>query len=337
VIYHHLIAKQLGRDIPFLWFLYDRAKVHPRYRTADFAERSQTLEAHLDALGMALQAGEPVEQWINPEEWGAGFVLALLGKRHNQPELFQEALERLDEKDDDRPREIADACLWDPAEAHALAPWLERLLGHPSPVAQEAANMVTAAIDHLFSPPALQACLADERPRVRARLLQWFGERHHIDHLGWVKSHYADANPDIAFAAARAGTLLGDEAGRKALVPFSLEYNRHMLEAVTLVFLLAPAAEHKRKWLNSLWAREDAPLRVKLFALAAAGLPEEIPRLFPYLVDTETARRGHRGGHRGHPLGRMSNEGIKKLSRQSGRTTKYWIYKHHAPVFSFGR
>ena len=55
-----------------------------------------------------------------------------------------------------------------------------------------------------------------------------------------------------------------------ATIDFSLEYNRHMLDAVTLAFLLAPDAEHKRQWLNSLWNREEAPLRIKLWTQQVA-------------------------------------------------------------------
>jgi uncharacterized protein (TIGR02270 family) len=285
-----LLTKQLGRDAPFFWFLYDNAKRHARYHPADVAEQIQRMEAYLDALGLALRNNEPVLQWINPEDWGACFLLALLGKRHDRPELFQAALDRLDEKEANHPREIADAFLWDPPQIQALSLWLERLLHHPSPVAREAAITVTASIDHLFSPPILQTLLKDERPRVRARLLQWFGEHNHADQLGWVKSHYKDTDSQVAFAAARAGLLLGDAEGRRALIPFSLDNNRHMLEAVTLIFLSAPDIASRRKWLNSLWNREEASLRVKLLALAITGLPEEIPRLFPYLAELESAR-----------------------------------------------
>jgi hypothetical protein len=127
--YHKSIPKQLGRDTPFLWFLYDNAKGDARYRLNDLAERYQKMSGYLDALSLAMGANKPVEQWVNTKDWGTGFVLAALGKHHHRPELFQALLNRLDENDQP-PWEVADTCLWDPAEIQALTPWPERLLSH---------------------------------------------------------------------------------------------------------------------------------------------------------------------------------------------------------------
>ena len=73
--------------------MFDYAKQHARYYLADFREQVERLEAYLDALGIALMEGEPVEDWLAPDDWGSTFVLAVLGVRYHQPRLFGHTLD----------------------------------------------------------------------------------------------------------------------------------------------------------------------------------------------------------------------------------------------------
>jgi uncharacterized protein (TIGR02270 family) len=290
MIYPRLINRQLAKDAPYTWFQYDRAKQHARYRLADFSEQAGQLEAQIDALGIALRSGEPVESWLDTRDWGVCFVLALLGKRYNQTDLFDHALDTLTEDEETHPREIADACLWDQTSIEELGFWIQRLSEHSSPVARQAAITVISTIDHEFTPEVMHGYLTDENQLVRIRLLDWFGENDHKEQLAFVQQHYDYAEPDIRFAAARAGALLGDKQSISALTPFSLANNLHMLEAITLLFIQTMETNQKSRWLESLWARDDAPTRAKLFAVAIAGLPEAVTKLFPAMVEDDTCR-----------------------------------------------
>ena len=283
-----LIQAQLIKDAPYAWFLFDRAKQHARYYLADFREQAERLEAYLDALGIALMEGEPVEDWLAPDDWGSVFVLAALGVRYHQPRLFDRALDLLKEDEETHYREVVDACLWDRPES--IEPWLLRCYRHGSPVAQQTAVAVARAHAQSLHPSVMQLYADNPAPAVRVQWLHWLGEHRAQEHLDFVRDYYADENSDIAFAAARAGLLLDDPDGQKAVQRFAVDNNPHLLEAITLVFLQADHPTQATQWIKRLWTSPDLSMRVKLYAVAVAGLPEHVTRLFPAMADPETAR-----------------------------------------------
>jgi uncharacterized protein (TIGR02270 family) len=282
------VQAQLAKDAPYAWFLFDQAKQHARYYFVDFQEQAERLEAYLDALGIALMDGEPVEDWLASDDWGSAFVLAVLGIRYHQPRLFDRALDQLKADEATHYQEIVDACLWEKSEK--IEYWLLRCYEHPSPVAQQTAIAVARAHASWLHPSVMQQVADNPVPAVRIQWLHWLGEHQAQDHLDFVRQHYADEQPDIAFAAARAGLLLGGSAGDKALQRFAVENNPHLLDAITLVFLQADNPAHVAEWIENLWASPDLSMRVKLYAVAVAGLPEQVERLFPAMADPETAR-----------------------------------------------
>lgn len=284
------IIKQLGKDAPYAWFLYDRAKQHARYTFADFREQAERVEACLDALSIALTAGEPVEAWLDGRDWGTGFVLVQLAIRHDQARLFDLALERLAKPDETHPREIADACLWLPHAKETLQPWLLRLAQHPAPAAHQAAIAVSRATGIDLDKAAGAQLAADTDPQTIAQLLHWLAERGSAAQLPFVRQHYQHANTELAFAAARAGALLGDPEGKAALGGIALSPNPWMLDALALILVGAGSAAIKNDWIQRLWAAEGAPLRVKLYAVAMAGLPENVDRLFAPMADIDSSR-----------------------------------------------
>ena len=282
------IPTQLAKDAPYAWFLFDQAKQHARYYQTDFQEQAERLESYLDLLGVELRDGEVVEDWLDPGDWGSAFVLAVLGIRYNQPRLFDRALDQLKEDEETHYREVVDACLWDQPEQ--IESWLFRCYQHDSPVAQQAAIAVARAHTQPLYPSLMQSYADNPAPAVRIQWLHWLGEHRAQDHLDFVREFYKDGNPDIAFAAARTGALLDDVDGQKAVQRFALDNNPHLLDAITLVFLQTDQPAQATAWIEKLWASTELSMRVKLYAVAVAGLPEHLDRLFPAMADPDTAR-----------------------------------------------
>ena len=108
------------KDEPYAWFLFDQAKQNSRYYLPDFVEQAEAVEAYLDAFVIALKAGEEAETWLDKDDWGSCFVLAVLGIRLNQEKFFDLALDHLKEDEETHYCEIVDACLWD--QGRDLAP-----------------------------------------------------------------------------------------------------------------------------------------------------------------------------------------------------------------------
>jgi uncharacterized protein (TIGR02270 family) len=283
-----LIRNQLTKDAPYTWFLFDQAKRNTRYRLPDFKEQADRAEACLDALGVALNAGEPVEEWLEMADWGSCFVLAVLGIRHNQPRLFDFALDALDESEETHPREMLDACLW--SSEVDLAPWMSRMAKHQNPLAQEVLANV-ARSSQLFPEPKFVAYFSDDKSLgAQAHLLNWLGEEGGPEHLPFIQSHYASDSPEIVFAAARAGLLRGDEEARTYLRTFVRDHNPYTFDAVTLALLHSPDADLAHRWVDFLWQAEDVSMHAKLHAIAVAGLPEYMDKLIEAMRDAQTSR-----------------------------------------------
>jgi hypothetical protein len=174
MIYAELGKDQLIKDAPYSWFLFDQAKLNARYRLVDFKEQANSVEAYLDALVVALNAGETVEEWLDMDDWGSCFILAVLGIRLNQVKLFETALDSLRKKQETHYREIVDACLWDKVED--LSPWLVLLFKHKSPVAQQAAIAVARVNPSTLRTEILQSYIKNEKKSVIIQVLNWLGE-----------------------------------------------------------------------------------------------------------------------------------------------------------------
>ena len=71
----------------------------------DFQEQADAVEAYLDAFVVALQAEETAENWLDKDDWGSCFVLAVLGIRLEQEKFFDIALDQLKEDEETHYRE----------------------------------------------------------------------------------------------------------------------------------------------------------------------------------------------------------------------------------------
>ena len=285
--YNPTLIDQLGKDAPFSWFLYDRAKQNPRYDFADYQHQAAQVEAQLDALGLALRAGEPVADWLDPDDWGTAFVLAVLGIRQQQPALFDQAMDLLDPDEETHHRELVDACLWD--QLDDLTPWLNRLHDHGSPVARQSVVAIAHSLPDTFQDPIVLDYLGYADPLIRCHILQWLGDHQGHAHLATIQGFYADDHPDIAFTAACAGQQLGDTAAIEALKRFALHENPHLIPALTRLFLNTDDPARRQAWLQPVMD-SDFPARVPLAAIGVAGLPNAIDKLWEPMADADLCR-----------------------------------------------
>lgn len=287
MIYGETLVEQLSKDAPFSWFLYDCAKSNPRYDFADYQHQASQVEAQLDALGLALQAGEPIADWLDPDDWGTVFVLAILGIRHQQPALFDQALASLDPEEETHPRELVDACLWEPVDD--LTPWLRKLHEDDSSVAHQSMIRATLHRPDTFIDDILQHYLADPVPQVRIALLKWLGEHPNVDRLTTIQAYYADEQPDVAFAAICAGQRLGDTNTTAALERFALHDNPLLIPALTHIFLNAESTARRKFWLQQA-LDSDVSARIHIATIGVAGIPQAIEQLWDAMADAALCR-----------------------------------------------
>ena len=286
--YNPLIRQQLSKDTPFAWFLFDQAKHNSRYDFNDFQAQARSLEACLAALGLALDEGESVDAWLDLQDWGSLFVLTTLGLRHAQPEMIDTALDNLNDQQETHPRELLDACLWDGQKD--ISPCLNKLYRHESPIARQV--WIALARARQQTPIGGQLMELDDidHPGVRAELLHWLGEQRAAVQPRYLQQYYTHDNPRIAYAASRAGLLQGDPKAKAALARLARRNNPHLLDAIELIVASATDPDQNRQLIDRLWQSDAIALRAKLHAIAVAGLPETVDRLFQPMVDKETSR-----------------------------------------------
>lgn len=288
--YSETTQKMLAKDAPFHWFLFDQAKLNSRYRYPDFQHQAEVLEAHLDGLGAALETGQAVESWLDPQDWGCCFILAALGIRYQREDLFKQALDQLNEKEETHYREIIDACLWN---HHAAIDdkWLVILHQHDSPLAMQSCIGLLRTQRRTVIPEALNIYLSHTHPTVKIQLLNWIGELQQTEQLAYVQRHYTEDNPlEVRFAAARAGFLLKDPQARPHIEHFALTESAVMLDAISLLFIKENQTDNIHHWLKNLWSMENAPMRVKLYATAIAGLRDYVEPLLEAMTDNAIAQ-----------------------------------------------
>ncbi|MGH1441261.1 MAG: hypothetical protein ACRBBR_14180 [Cellvibrionaceae bacterium] len=290
--YSDLNKEVLIKDAPFAWFLFDQAKLNPRYRYPDFQRQSEMLEAHLDALAMALEAGHPIENWLDMGDWGSCFQLAALGIRYRRNDLFLQALDALQEGEESHYQEIVDACLWH--EQDEGDDWLLALQAHHSPVAQQAFIAILRTNRHPSPPSITDVFFEHPHPAVKKQLLNWIGEQKQTEQLSYVQQFYLNGTQlkqkpqdlTLAFAATRAGILLKDPDAKNQLKHFALTQNPFMLEALGLLFINEEDIGLVRQWIKKIWEMEKLPVRAKFYATAVSGLIEFTENLFDYMADS---------------------------------------------------
>ncbi len=285
-----LMLKQLARDTPFSWYLYDLGKRHARFRIDDFEGQTRKLAAYTDAVDIAYQSGFPIIEKIDPSDWGSRFILGVLAHRYQISELNLQihTIQHTDQSV--YQRELTDAWYWCGAGQEYLEYQAGRLFQQGCHYGYATYLAVANALGFTLSEDLIDEIQRSSDPLMLSRLLGYLGEHGDLNGLALVQRYYQSPQLTVAFSAARAGCLLGDPRGYKSLAKYALHTNVHMLEALSLIFYFAPDVYYKTEWLKSLWDNIDAPLRSKLYAVGVSGLAHEIVRIFPYVANEETSR-----------------------------------------------
>ena len=272
------IVEQHAESAAFLWLLRDRAVEAPHFGPAELSRLEARLEANLDGLRVAGEAG-----------WEA--ALAALARHRESGELFAAAVLALEtqsaertatvvgmaQKFPDARRGLSGAIGWvAPARLRqVVAEWAESA----DPVARHLA--VLACSHHRADPgPRLQRWLGDPATLVRSRALRLVGELGRSDLRGALGAALADdQDQGCRTWAAWSGALVGEPAGVPWLLAWAeadvtagcpgLEAGGRLGEAGAI-----------RAWIRRLAA---APEQRRLAVRATAVLAD--PVVVPWLIE----------------------------------------------------
>ena len=263
------IVKQHAEDAAFLWVQRDRAVRAPHYNLTLLDRLDGRVEAHVDGLRVAGDAGWEIAK-VGIGEPGGYFVVAILaldGRDAARQEVVIESAAA-------HARSLAAALAWLPwKRAEAVAkPWLES----PSPALRRAA--VAAFALHRRDPgaPLLKAA-GDPDAAVCARAIKALGELGLVKHLALAQRALGHADPGVAFAAAWSTALLSKDAG--PLIGMVTQDLRRAGRGIPLAARQGGAD----------WARAFPP-RLAIMAAGHAGDPAAIPWLLDQMKTPALAR-----------------------------------------------
>ncbi|KHD10075.1 hypothetical protein PN36_21335 [Candidatus Thiomargarita nelsonii] len=207
-IFSSPIWQQLITDAPFAWHQRNEAVQGLQFTLPDLLHTDQILDANIDALRIAKQAGASLHEDLDFEDWGAVFIGAVLGLMFTDEELLDTALAAIGE-DIDRAKELENAISW--PVTHAANQRIAQWRYHENPAIRRAffgALYANADPKTLHSEP--QLLRTEQHPIVLTRLLDIAGNQRNKAWKSDIVRLYNAELLEVRFYAIRAGILLGD-------------------------------------------------------------------------------------------------------------------------------
>ena len=277
------IVEQHAEEAAFLWTQRDRAVLSPSYTLRDLARLDERVEAHLDGLRVAGQAGwEICKQAVEAEEAGALFALASLAFASNDRQKVEASLS-LGCSKADLQRELISALGWLPFER--IKPTISTLVKTPDPKVRRI-GIAGFAVHRRDPGPVLTDALYDSDDRLRARAIVAAAELGRKDLAGSIRSPGTEVEEDNQFAAAWALTRFGWT--NEVLKKIAVGQGPRALRALEMA-LRSMELGTAKTWCSAL-LEQRVYLRLGVIGLGIIGDPESVEQLIVLMKKTDTAR-----------------------------------------------
>ena len=279
------VLAQHGEEATFLWLLRDAAVVAPHYSLAGLAALDDRVEAHLDGLRVAGEAGwELCAQQLVWREAGEVFAAAVLARENGQRHKWRDVL-AVGTSTAEAARGLVSALGWLPCE-RAAEPVAE-LLASSAPEYRRV-GIAAAAAHHLASDRVVEAALDAGDWGLRARALRAAGQLGLYGLRSAVAAGLTDSDAVCRFSAAWSVARLGGKEAIPTLQELAIADSLHQQEAAATALrgMPIPAA--------TAWQREltQTP-RLQHLGVIGAGVvgdPVAVPWLIEQMGRPEIAR-----------------------------------------------
>ncbi|WP_372623352.1 TIGR02270 family protein [Falsiroseomonas sp.] len=280
------IVEQHAEGAAFLWTQRDAAVEAPHYSAQYLVRLDERLEAHLDGLRVAGEAGWRIAaaQREARSEAGESFAAAILALESRDMGRI-EPLAALTAVPEAR-RGLVGAIAWCPPGL--LAPSVQAW--HASPHAAERYLAVCACSVHRAEPgPGYAAYTRDRDALLRARALRLAGELGRPEYRETCLQHLGDPDPEAHFWAGWSAVLLGDRGDAlRALEAVALAEGPRRWQALE-VAVRAMGMEHGARFVRAM-SGDVAQRRATVVALGHLGAPSAVPWLIARMADADLAR-----------------------------------------------
>ena len=282
------IVEQHAEEAAFLWLLRDKAVDAPHYKRHHLARLDERVEAHVDGLRVAGEAGREIA-WEQLRQWGEMgelFAAAVTLVETGDPDLVAPCVE-FAEQHPESLRGLVGAIAWtEPRRlGHLVRTWLdsdrpfERYLG------------VAACSVHRVDPHSRLARLVEDmEPMVRARAWRLVGELGRAD-LTEFSLHNIDAETDDLtrfWASWSLALLTGSRRAVAELHKVALGPAPEAAKAFDLALRMLPL-DDAQAWLRAL-SGDTVRARQVVVGLGVVGDPSAVSWLIDRMRDPMLAR-----------------------------------------------
>ncbi|MCD4762527.1 MAG: TIGR02270 family protein [Desulfobacterales bacterium] len=280
------IVEQHAEEAAFLWILRDAAVQAPHYSLNDLADLDERVEAHIDGLRVAGDAGWSIcVNALEQEEPGEVFAAAFLAFESGQDQRIKMVLEAA-ATDPELSRGLISALGWlrfDQVKEH-----VDQLLR--SLTSELRRIGIAASAVHRQDPgPALVDALNDENTFLKARAIRAAGELGRIDLLPMLKNQLAAENKDCQFWAGWSAVLLGDRGeALEFLKTFATSESPFRESALNLTLRVMDNTS-AQNWLKEMFQQPDW-LRYTVIGAGVARNPVRIPWIIEHMEVPELSR-----------------------------------------------
>ena len=279
------IVSQHFEEASFLWFLRDCAVLSPHYFLADLAKLDGRVEAAVDGVRVAGDAGwQFCEEGLGQGDPGTFFTAAILAFESGNEDRMQHLMAGAITTPH-LSRGLVSALGWLPVES--VLPFIGRMTVAGLPSVRRI-GIAASAIGRHDPGASLADALQDEDLLLRARAARAVGELGRMDLLPQIRTFLAVDDVVVRYFAAWSGTLLGDDHSIAALRAFAIPGNGHAEDAVRTAArkMELPVATEWRREL----AQNSATMRLAILCAGAIGDPASIPWLVEQMGNPESAR-----------------------------------------------
>ena len=279
------IIIQHAEDAAFLWLLRDTAVNAPHYTLKDLARLDNRVEAHLDGLRIAGDAGwEICREALSYEEPGEVFSAAVLAFGSGDEERIQTVLDA-GSSDPELARAIISALgwlTWEEAEKH-----VQSLATSKSPQLRYLALAAYAA--HRKDPGRLLTdSITSSDPLLKARALKAAGELGRTDLFSSLRYNLKAEDEKCRLYAAWSMLLLGSAESVPVLQEIAVKGSVYAEKACASVLRRMPL-DTAHAWLRVLSEKEQGA-RLAVQGAGVLGDPVAVPWLIEMMAVPELAR-----------------------------------------------
>lgn len=279
------IIEQHAEEAAFLWFLHGKAVHAPHYLLKDLAKLDDRVEAHIDGLRTAGDAGwEICKEALETGEGGEVFTAAVLAFESGDEARIQTVLDA-GSKDAGLSRGIVSALGWMPYEQ--AAKHIRQLVAADTPDLRHIG--IVSSANHRRNPDkALIDAISDTDLRLRARALKAVGQLGRTDLLALLWNNLTEEDDTCRFFAAWSAAILGDRGAVAVLMSFVQPGLPHCEEALNAAIRRMDMTSSLDLW-QELAGKPDS-IRLAVVCAGIIGDPVLIPWLMEQMTVPELAR-----------------------------------------------